>query len=173
MLIKRLLGPVAVGLAMVVVAQAADDYLDVKGFHVGMQGYELKGHLSDFCYEEGCALSRKTPFTVGGVKGKLLHASYDANGSANLIEFKFDSMQFAHLRTALVEKFPKTQCVDSEVITRLGLHVPQVLCRYETERDGIYLVRVDGNINRSVMFVISAEKRQEVRDHIAAANKDL
>jgi hypothetical protein len=136
-------------------------------------GYELKGHLNDFCYAEGCVLSRKTPFTVGGVKGKLLRTSYDSNGAADLIEFKFDSLQFAHLRSAMIEKFPKTQCVDSEVITRLGIRVPQVLCRYETPKDGIYLARVAGNINRSVMFVISAERRREVKDHIAAANKDL
>jgi hypothetical protein len=35
------------------------------------------------------------------------------------------------------------------------------------------LVRVAGNFNKSVMFVMSAEKSQELREHIAAANKDL
>ncbi len=154
-------------------AASADEYLDIKGFHVGMKGYELKGHLTDFCYHEGCVVSRKTPFTVGGVKGKLLNATYDTNGAADMIEFVFDSFGFDSIRSAFIEKYPNAKCVNSEVITRIGLRVPQVVCRYETDRDGIYLVRVAGNINKSLMFVISAEKRQEVRDHIAAANKDL
>jgi hypothetical protein len=154
-------------------AAFADDSVDIKGFHAGMKRYELKGHLTDFCYLEGCALSRKTPFTVGGVKGKLLSATYDSDGAADSIDFIFDSFGFGQLRAAMLEKFPGTKCENSEAITRLGLHVPQVLCRFETAKDGIYLVRVAGNINRSVMFVMSAEKRQEVREHIAAANKDL
>jgi hypothetical protein len=154
-------------------AALADEFLDIKGFHVGMKGHELKGHLTDFCYQEGCGFSRKTPFTVGGVKGKFLTASYDTNGAADTIDFIFDSFEFEHLRGALVEKFPQSTCANSEVITRLGLRVPQVLCRYETAKDGIYLVRVAGNINKSVMFVMSAEKRQDVRDHVAAANRDL
>jgi hypothetical protein len=154
-------------------AAYADESIDIKGFHAGMKRYELKGHLSDFCYLEGCTLSRKTLFTVGGVKGKLLAATYDADGTADSIDFIFDSFGFDHLRAAMLEKFPATRCEISEVITRLGLHVPQVICRFETQKDGIYLARVAGNINKSVMFVISAEKRQEVRDHLAAANKDL
>jgi hypothetical protein len=154
-------------------AAFADESVDIKGFHSGMQRHELKGHLTDFCYLEGCALSRRTPFTVGGVKGKFLTASYDGNGAADSIDFIFDSFGFDHLKAAMLEKFPETKCVSSEVITRLGLHVPQVLCRFETNKDGIYLARVAGNINKSVMFVMSAEKRQEVRDHIAVANRDL
>jgi hypothetical protein len=151
----------------------ADESVDIKGFHAGMKRYELKGHLSDFCYLEACTLSRKTLFTVGGVKGKLLAATYDTDGAADSIDFIFDSFGFDHLRAAMLEKFPATRCENSEVITRLGLHVPQVLCRFETAKDGIYLVRVAGNINKSVMFVMSAEKRQEMREHVAAANKDL
>ncbi len=151
----------------------AEDSVDIKGFHAGMKRYELTGHLTDFCYLEGCAFSRKTPFTVGGVKGRLLATTYDNNGTADSIDFIFDSFGFDQLRAAMLEKFPGTKCENSEVITRLGLHVPQVLCRFETSKDGIYLARVAGNINKSVMFVMSAEKRQEMREHIAAANKDL
>jgi hypothetical protein len=151
----------------------ADESVDIKGFHAGMQRHELKGHLTDFCYLEACALSRKTPFTVGGVKGKLLTATYDGDGAADSIDFIFDSFGFDHLRAAMLEKFPAARCENSEAITRLGLHVPQVICHFETSKDGIYLMRVAGNINRSVMFVMSAEKRKEVRDHIVAANKDL
>lgn len=154
-------------------AAFAEDSVDIKGFHAGMKRYELTGHVTDFCYLEGCVLSRKTPFTVGGVKGRLLAATYDSNGAADLIDFIFDSFGFDQLRAAMIEKFPNTKCENSEVITRLGLHVPQVLCRFETPKDGIYLVRVAGNINKSVMFVMSAEKRQEMREHIAATNKDL
>jgi hypothetical protein len=154
-------------------AASAGDSVDIKGFHAGMPRHDLTGHLTDFCYLEGCALSRKTPFTVGGIKGKFLTATYDGNGAADSIDFIFDSFGFDRLRTAMIEKFPGTECVDSEVITRLGLHVPQVLCHFESAKDGIYLVRVAGNINKSVMFVMSAEKRQEVREHVAAANKDL
>jgi hypothetical protein len=154
-------------------AASAEESLEIKGFHAGMQRHELKGHLTDFCYLEACALSRKTPFTVGGVKGKLLTATYNSEGAADSIDFVFDSFGFDRLRAAMLEKFPATKCENSEAITRLGLHVPQVLCRFETNKDGIYLVRVAGNINKSVMFVMSAEKRQELREHIAATNKDL
>jgi hypothetical protein len=154
-------------------AASADESVEIKGFHAGMQRYELKGHLTDFCYLEACAFSRKTPFTVGGVKGKLFTATYDSAGEADSIDFIFDSFGFDRLRAAMLDKFPATKCENSEAITRLGLHVPQVLCRFETAKDGIYLVRVAGNINKSVMFVMSAEKRQELREHIAAANKDL
>jgi hypothetical protein len=154
-------------------AAFAEDSVDIKGFHAGMKRYELTGHLTDFCYLEGCALSRKTPFTVGGVKGRLLAATYDSNGTADSIDFIFDSFAFDQLRAAMLEKFPDTKCDKSEVITRLGLRIPQVFCHFETAQDGIYLARVAGNINKSVMFVMSAEKRQEVREHIAATNKDL
>jgi hypothetical protein len=151
----------------------AGEHLDIKGFHVGMQRWELKAHEKDFCYAEGCVLSRKTPFTVGGVKGRLLAATYDSSATADSIDFTFDSFGFDGLRKAMVEKYPNTACVDSEVITRLGLHVPQVTCKFETADDGIYLVRVAGNINRSLLLVMSAQKRQDVRNHLEAANKDL
>jgi hypothetical protein len=152
---------------------AAEDDLEIKGFHSGMKRYELTGHLKEFCYREGCALSRKTPFTVGGVKGRFLTADYNANGEADAIEFVFDSLQFAPLQAALTEKYPQAVCQSSEAIARSGIKVPQVMCRYETSSAGIYLLRVAGNINRSVMFVLSAEKRQEVRDRVIAATRDL
>jgi hypothetical protein len=152
---------------------ADDGLVEVKGFHIGMKNWEVTAHERDFCYGKGCALSRKTPFTVGGVAGKFLNATYDDSAAANLIEFGFDSFGFTRLRAAIVEKYPGTKCVDSEVITRLGLHVPQVLCRYETDKDGIYLMRVAGNINRSLLFIMSADKKQDVKDHIVAANHDL
>ena len=151
----------------------ADDHLEIKGFHVGMKNWEVTAHERDFCYEKVCPFSRKTPFTVGGVSGKVLKATYDDSAAANLIEFGFDSFGFSSLRTAMVEKYPGTKCVDSEVITRLGIHVPQVLCRYETDKDGMYLMRVAGNINKSLLFIMSSEKKQEVKDHIIAANHDL
>jgi len=152
---------------------SADDLLDIKGFHAGMKGYELKGHLTDFCFQEGCAFSKKTPFTVGGVKGKFLAATYDSNGAADSIDFVFDSFGFEPLRAALIDKYPQSKCVNSEVITRRGIQVPQVLCRFETGKDGIYLIRAAGSINQSMMFVMSAEKREEVKEHVVAANRDL
>src|SRR5471032_837667 len=79
---------------------SAEESVDIKGFRAGMQRHELKGHLTDFCYLEGCALSRKTPFTVGGVKGRFLTASYDGNGAADSIDFIFDNFGFDHLRAA-------------------------------------------------------------------------
>jgi hypothetical protein len=158
---------------MLSVPAVASESVDIKGLHAGMQGYELRGHLKDFCYIDVCLLSHKPMFTVGGVRGHLLAARYDGNGAADLIDFEFDSFGFAQLRTAMVEKFPATRCIESEVITRLGLQVPQVVCRYETDKDGIYLVRVAGNINKSIMFVLSAEKRDELREHIAAATRDM
>jgi hypothetical protein len=93
--------------------------------------------------------------------------------AADSIDFIFDSFGFDQLRAAMIEKFPGTKCENSEVITRRGLLVPQVICRFEAAKDGIYLMRVAGNINKSMMFVLSAEKRQEMREHVAAANKDL
>ena len=147
--------------------------LDIKGFHVGMKNWEVTAHERDFCYAKVCGLSHKTPFTVGGVTGKFLNATYDDSAAANLVEFGFDSFGFKNLRNALVSKYPDTKCVNSEVITRLGIHVPQVVCRYETDRDGIYLMRVAGNINKSLLFIMSAEKREEVKEHIVAANHDL
>jgi len=152
---------------------SADDFLDIKGFHAGMKRYELKGHLTDFCFQQGCAFSKKTPFTVGGVKGQFLGATYDSNGAADSIDFTFDSFDFKQLRAALTDKYPHSNCVNSEAITRLGIKVPQVFCRFETDKDGIYLIRVAGNINRSMMFVMSAEKREEVKEHVVAANRDL
>ena len=152
---------------------AADEHLEIKGFHAGMKRYELSGHLTDFCFKERCVLSRKTAFTVGGVKGRFLTATYNSDGEADLIEFGFDSLKFSQLQAALTEKYPQAACKNSEVITRLGLRVPQVVCRYETASEGIYVLRVAGTINRSLLFVMSAEKRLEVRDHFAAATRDL
>jgi hypothetical protein len=37
---------------MLSAAASGDESLDIKGFYAGMQGYELKGHLKDFCYLE-------------------------------------------------------------------------------------------------------------------------
>jgi hypothetical protein len=153
---------------------ATDDDIEIKGFHLGMKRWELKAHERDFCYSKaGCALSHKTQFTVGGVDGKLLTATFDDDAAVNSVEFVFDSFGFEQIRRALLEKYPHASCLNSEVITRQGIKLPQVICRFETDRDGIYLLRVAGNINRSLLFVMSADKRQEVRDHIAAATKDL
>jgi hypothetical protein len=174
-MLKRYLGAIA-GLALFTSASAgqAEDFLEIKGFHVGMKSWEFKAHQTDFCYMEGCFLSpNKTFFTVGGVKGRFFGVSYNDSAEVAMAEFTFDSLQFDHLRTALIEKYPRAKCSDSEVITRLGRRVPQMVCGFETAKDGIYLVRVAGNINRSLMFVMSAEKRKDLRDHIAAANKDL
>jgi hypothetical protein len=154
-------------------AMASEQYLEIKGFHVGMKAWELKAHQTDFCYVEGCTFSNKVPFTVGGIKGRFLTASYNDSAEVDSVDFTFDSLEFEHLRTALLEKYPRAKCADSEVITRRGLRVPQVVCGFETPSDGIYLVRVAGNINRSMMVLMSAEKKQEMREHIAAANKDL
>lgn len=171
MKIKGIFLSLAVSLLTSSVA-SADDLLEIKGFHVGMKTWEVTAHEHDFCYSKVC-LAHKTPFTVGGVAGKFLNATYDDSAAANLVEFGFDSFGFQNLRSALVEKYPGTKCMNSEVITRLGLHVPQVVCRYETDKDGIYLVRVAGNINSSLLFIMSAEKREEVKEHIIAANHDL
>ena len=164
---------IAVSVLVFPFALADGDHLEIKGFHVGMKNWEVTAHEHDFCYAKTCPLSRKTPFTVGGVTGKFLNATYDDSAAANLVEFGFDSFGFENLKNALVEKYPGTKCMNSEVITRLGLHVPQVVCRYETDKDGIYLMRVAGNINKSLLFIMSAEKREEVKEHIVAANHDL
>jgi hypothetical protein len=162
-----------VGFMLSTTAAGADESVEIKGFHVGMKTWEFKAHQTDFCYLEGCLLAHKIPFTVGGVKGGFFGVSYNDSAEVTLAEFNFDSLQFEHLRTAMIEKYPKTKCSNSEVITRLGRRVPQVICGFETSKDGIYLLRVAGNINRSLMFVMSAEKRKELQDHIVAANKDL
>jgi hypothetical protein len=172
MSIKWAIGVLAIS-AMLSAAASGAESVDIKGFYAGMEGYELKGHLKDFCYLEGCALSRKTRFTVGEVKGKFLAAKYDSAGAAELIAFQFDSFGFQRLQSAMLEKFPETKCIKSTVITRLGLTVPQMLCAFETEKDGIYLLRVAGNINRSTMFVMTAQARQELRQYVADANNDL
>jgi hypothetical protein len=164
---------IAVSVLVASFAVADSDPLDIKGFHVGMKNWEITAHEHDFCYAKTCPLSHKTPFTVGGVTGKFLNATYDDSAAANLVEFGFDSFGFQNLRNALLQKYPGTKCVNSEVITRLGLHVPQEVCRYETDKDGIYLMRVAGNINKSLLFIMSAEKREEVKEHIVAANHDL
>jgi len=122
---------------------------------------------------EGCLLTNKIPFTVGRVKERFLAVSYNDSAEVTMADFTFDSLQFEHLRTALVDKYPQARCLESEVITRIGTRVPQVVCKYETSKDGINLVRVAGNINRSLLFVMSAEKRKELQEHIAATNKDL
>jgi len=161
------------GLILSAPATWADEFVEIKGFHVGMKSWEFKAHQTDFCYVEGCLLAKKIPFTVGGVKGRFFGVTYNDSAEVTMAEFSFESLQFEHLRTALIEKYPKTKCLDSEVMSRLGRRVPQVVCGFENPKDGIYLVRVAGNINRSLMFVMSAEKRQELKEHIAAANKDL
>lgn len=162
-----------IGSTLVSAIALGAEHLDVKGFHVGMQRWEIKAHESDFCYTGRCTLSHKPLFTVGDVRGRLLGATYDDSARATSIDFAFDSFGFDRLKAALLTKYPDARCTTSEAITRLGLHVPQVVCRYETETDGIYLVRVAGNINRSLLFLMSAEKRREVLTHIAAANHDL
>jgi hypothetical protein len=171
--VRLVIASMAVSVLASSFAVADGDLLEIKGFHVGMKNWEVTAHEHDFCYAKSCPLSHKTPFTVGGVTGRFFNATYDDSATANLVEFGFDSFGFQNLRNALVEKYPGTKCRNSEVITRLGLHVPQVVCRYETDKDGIYLMRVAGNINRSLLFIMSAEKREEVKEHIVAANHDL
>jgi hypothetical protein len=107
------------------------------------------------------------------VKGKVLMVTHDDSAVVDSVGFVFDSFGFVNLKAALVEKYPDSKCVTSEVVTRLGLRVPQMICRYETATDGIYLMRAAGNINRSQLFLMSAEKRQEVQNRISSANKDL
>jgi hypothetical protein len=154
-------------------AAAAGDYLEIKGFHVGMTSLELRSHKEDFCYSEGCAFSRKIPFTVGGVKGKWLAATYNGDAMVNSVEFIFDSLRFENLKSALFEKYPGAKCATSDVINRQGTHFDQIVCRYETDKDGIYLARYDGNSTKSVLFVMSADKKEELRARLAAAQKDL
>jgi len=103
---------------------------------------------------EGCLFANKIPFTVGGVKGRFVGVSYNDSAELTMADFTFDSWQFENLRTELVEKYPQSRCLDSEVITRDGRRVPQVVCTFETPKDGIYLVRVAGNTSRSLMFVM-------------------
>ena len=156
-------------------AFAADrDPLDIKGFHVGMQRWEVEAHKKDFCFQHQiCGLPKKTRFTVGGVIGKFSAATYDNDAASTLVAFSFDSLKFSELQAALMGKYPQASCQNSQAVTRLGLHVPQVICHFETNKDGIYLIRVLGNINTSELFLMSAEKKREFQEYIAARNKDM
>jgi hypothetical protein len=173
MITKRLVMPLVACCLLGSVA-AADDHLEIKGFHVGMTSLELRSHKADFCYDHlGCDISRKTPFTVGGVKGRFLHATYDSDAIVNSIEFTFDSLRFANLKAALLDKYPGTKCATSDVTNRVGTHFQQIVCRYEEDKEGIYLARYDGNVLRSVLFVMSAVKREDLKMRLEAAQKDL
>lgn len=98
---------------------------------------------------------------------------YDNDARVNSIEFTFDSLRFASLKGALLEKYLETKCATSDVTNRIGAHFQQIICRYETDKEGIYLARYDGNVLHSVMFVMSADKRDEVRARLEAAQKEF
>jgi hypothetical protein len=150
-----------------------EEYLDLKSFHVNMTEAEMTAHLADYCYREACAFSRQPPFTVGGIKGKLVRAAYGAHGTIDFIEFGFDSVSFLSLQRALTQRYPDVDCANSDATTTADRPVAQVVCRFETDRDGIYLVRVADNLDTSILFVTAIEKRSAARDLIAAASKDL
>jgi hypothetical protein len=155
-------------------AAIADDAVEIKGFHVGMTRSEVKARESDFCYDHlGCDLTHKTRFTVGGVNAKKVSATYSSNAMADSIEFEFGSSGFSRLKAALIEKYPGTECKSEDVTNLLGNHFEQVICRYETGTGGIYLARYDRSLLTSVMFVMSADKKELIEERLAAAKKDL
>ena len=53
--------------------------------------------------------------------------SYNGSAEVTMADFTFDNLQFEHLRTALVEKYPQAICLESEVIIRIGTRVPQIV----------------------------------------------
>jgi len=69
---------------------------------------------------DGCLLRNKIPFIVGGVKGRFLAGSYN-DAEVTTADFTFDSRPFEHLRTGLVDKYSQARCLESEVITRIGM----------------------------------------------------
>jgi hypothetical protein len=155
-------------------ALGADEPADVNGFHVGMQQDEFTARYLGFCYtQQTCARSHKPAFNYGGVTGAFLTATYDSSGGLDLAEFAFESAGFEGLKRALLQRYPDARCTDTAGIDFQGQHVPQVICRRETAADGIYLLRVSGSVNRSLLFVTSAAKRSEATERLAAAATSL
>jgi hypothetical protein len=52
--------PTLLLLVLLTTLASAEESVGIKGFCPGIQSHELKGPLTDFCYLEGCAFSRKT-----------------------------------------------------------------------------------------------------------------
>ena len=155
-------------------ALGADDPADINGFHVGMEQGEFSARFLSFCYtQQTCARTHKTPFSYGGVMGGFLTATYDASGGLDAAEFAFESDGFDALQRALLQRYPDARCSSTGGIDFQGQHVPQVICRRETAADGIYLLRVSGNVNRSLLFIASASKRGDVAQRLAAAATSL
>jgi hypothetical protein len=155
-------------------ALGASEPADINGFHVGMQQEEFSARYLGFCYtQQTCERTHKARFSYGGVMGAFLTATYDSSGGLDSAEFAFESGGFDALKRELLQRYPDARCSDTGSIDFQGQHVPQVICRRETAKDGIYLVRVSGSVNRSLLFVASASKRGDVAERLSAAATSL
>jgi hypothetical protein len=172
--LKRFAIPASSLLCAAMSAVGASQPADINGFHVGMQQEEFSARYLGFCYtQQTCERTHKAQFNYGGVTGAFLTATYDSTGGLDSAEFAFEAGGFDALKRTLLERYPDARCADTGGIDFQGQHVPQVICRRETATDGIYLLRVSGSVNRSLLFVASAAKRGDVAERLAAAATSL
>lgn len=154
----------------------ADDGISIKGYYPGM---EFPKESRDFeCYKSehgglSCIKTDRKKETIGGADITEILARLSDGATLDYMLFKFDPDDYKNVLLAVLGKYKKAKCKQSNVETSMGAKRTNEECTYFVGRDFVTVSRYYGKITEGGLVIGKMPTEEESMQRSIRRYKDI
>jgi hypothetical protein len=163
--ITRIVGTIVALFVVMLPISALAQSIEIKGLRVGMTKAEVQKKFPTW-----------KNFTIAGVPNKYESLTFNIeyqDDRLNQFTFFFDAASFETVLEAIREKYPATKCKTSKVGNAMGAKFEQVQCLMSDSESVLELLRYVGDIQTSMLSLISKKALDDQARKTKQQKKDI